>query len=49
MDLFTLTKPNQSKRWSEPGNVHYSKAGSDAQGDQVAKVILQALGKGDAE
>ncbi|MDP4644433.1 MAG: SGNH/GDSL hydrolase family protein, partial [Opitutales bacterium] len=48
-DLFALTKPNHSKWWSEPGNVHYSKAGSNAQGDQVAEIILKALGKGGAE
>ncbi|WP_411827865.1 SGNH/GDSL hydrolase family protein [Luteolibacter sp. AS25] len=44
-DLFTLTKPNQSKWWSEPGNVHYKKVGSNAQGEHVAKIILDTLGK----
>ncbi|CAA6678389.1 MULTISPECIES: SGNH/GDSL hydrolase family protein [unclassified Lentimonas] len=48
-DLFTLTKPNQPKWWSEPGNVHYNKTGSNAQGDQVAETILKALEQSDAE
>ena len=48
-DLFTLTKPNQPQWWSEPGNVHYKKAGSNAQGDQVAEIILKTLGQDDAE
>ena len=44
-DLFSFTKPNQPKWWSKPGDVHYNKAGSDAQGDEVARVILSALDK----
>ena len=48
-DLFTLTKPNQPKWWSKPGNVHYQKAGSNAQGDQVTEIILKTLGKHGAE
>ena len=48
-DLFRLTKPNQHKWWSEPGNVHYNQAGSNGQGDQVANVVMETLGKGGAE
>ncbi|MGJ8641302.1 MAG: SGNH/GDSL hydrolase family protein [Opitutaceae bacterium] len=48
-DLFTLTKPNQPKWWSEPGNVHYNKTGSNAQGDQVAEIILKTLGQRGSE
>ena len=44
-DLFSFTKPNHSKWWSKPGDVHYNKAGSNAQGDEVARVILEALEK----
>lgn len=42
-DLFALTKPNHPEWWSKPGNVHYNKTGSNAQGDEVARVLLNAL------
>ncbi|MGJ8644406.1 MAG: SGNH/GDSL hydrolase family protein [Luteolibacter sp.] len=48
-DLYTLTKKNHADWWSEPGNVHYNKTGTNAQGDEVARVILETLGEGDAE
>lgn len=42
-DLYTLTKPNQEKWWIKPGDVHYNKQGSTAQGTEVAKIITKAL------
>ncbi|MGJ8634886.1 MAG: SGNH/GDSL hydrolase family protein [Luteolibacter sp.] len=48
-DLYTLTKENHSDWWSTPGNVHYNKSGSNAQGDEVARVILETLRKGNTE
>jgi hypothetical protein len=44
-DLYGLTKPNQSKWWKGPGNVHYTKLGTTAQGDMVASTILNTLEK----
>ena len=44
-DLFTLTKPMQSKWWTRPGNVHFNEKGYTAQGDQVAKHVEEALAK----
>ncbi len=38
-DLYTFTKPNHEQWWSRPGNVHYNKAGIQAQGEEVARVI----------
>lgn len=40
-DLFTFTKPNQSEWWTKPGDVHYLEAGKNAQGDEVARIILE--------
>ena len=42
-DLFSFTKPNHPEWWSEPGNVHYNETGKNAQGDEVARVILNAI------
>ena len=42
-DLFTFTKPNQPEWWLAPGNVHYLDAGKNAQGDEVARIILGSL------
>ena len=42
-DLFSLTKPNHAEWMIEPKDVHYNDKGSDAQGDQVAKSIMEAL------
>ncbi|MHC5056438.1 MAG: SGNH/GDSL hydrolase family protein [Planctomycetota bacterium] len=47
-DLYGFTKPNQSKWWVRPGNVHYGPEGRKAQGDEVARAILKALGREDA-
>ena len=44
-DLYGLTKPNQSKWWRIPGNVHYNNLGTTAQGDKVASTILKTLEK----
>ena len=46
-DLYTFTKPNQPKWWTRPGNVHFKPNGCKAQGEEVARVVLQAL-KGQA-
>ena len=42
-DLFGFTKPNHEAWWTKPGNVHYNDEGKNAQGDEVARVILKAL------
>jgi alpha-L-fucosidase len=42
-DLHAFTKPNHSKWWRKPGDVHYNEAGSIAHGTQVAEVIRPAL------
>ena len=42
-DLFKFTKPNHEVWWTKPGNVHYNDEGKNAQGDEVARVILKAL------
>ena len=44
-DLFSFTKPKQKEWWSSPGNVHFTKKGTDSQGDEVARVISKALEK----
>ena len=44
-DLYTLVKPNQSKWWTRPGNVHFNADGNEALGKQVSETILQALQK----
>jgi len=44
-DLYAFTKPNQARWWVEPGNVHYNGAGQKAQGDEVARIIREALDK----
>ena len=45
-DLFTFVKPNHSKWWTRPGNVHYSSDGSAQLGKRVAKSISKALAAG---
>jgi lysophospholipase L1-like esterase len=42
-DLFGFTKPKQPEWWAKPGDVHYNPVGQQAQGDEVARVILKAL------
>ncbi|MBW8035325.1 MAG: alpha/beta hydrolase fold domain-containing protein [Planctomycetes bacterium] len=42
-DLYRFTKPNQPKWWSKPGNVHFTEEGYNAQGSQVARIILESL------
>ena len=42
-DLYQFTKPNQSDWWTSPGNVHYTELGENAQGDEVARVILESI------
>jgi hypothetical protein len=38
-DLYQLTKPNHSKWWIKPGDVHYNELGKTKQGDKVSSVI----------
>lgn len=42
-DLFIFTKPNHPEWWVAPGNVHYKSVGSNAQGDEVARVVIDSL------
>ena len=42
-DLYNFTKPNHEAWWTNPGNVHYNDEGKNAQGDEVARIILKAL------
>lgn len=42
-DLYAFTKPHHAAWQRAPDNVHYNEAGSNAQGDEAARVILQAL------
>lgn len=42
-DLFRFTKPRQPEWWTRPGNVHFNPVGRSAQGNEVARVLLQAL------
>lgn len=42
-DLYTFTKPKQPEWWVAPGNVHFLEIGKNAQGDEVARVILDSL------
>jgi hypothetical protein len=42
-DLYAFTKPNQPKWWTRPGNVHFGTEGRKAQGNEVARVLLNAL------
>lgn len=42
-DLYSFTKPNRSKWWVSPGNVHYGPEGRKAQGNEVARIILNEL------
>jgi hypothetical protein len=44
-DLYTFTKANHAKWRASPGDVHYNATGKNAQGDEVAKVILTTLAK----
>jgi hypothetical protein len=44
-DLYAFTKPHYAKWQASPGNVHYNNTGMNAQGDEVARVILKALSK----
>ncbi|PNW28406.1 SGNH/GDSL hydrolase family protein [Formosa algae] len=42
-DLYAFTKPHQASWAQEPGNVHYNSLGSQEQGKEVARVILENL------
>ena len=42
-DLYGFTKPHHSEWWTKPGDVHYKSKGREAQGDEVTRVILNAL------
>ncbi|WP_442511818.1 alpha-L-fucosidase [Novipirellula sp. SH528] len=42
-DLYSFTKPHQPQWWSKPGDVHYKTEGRNAQGDEVARIILESL------
>ena len=42
-DLYQFTKPNHSKWWSKPGDVHYKMQGRNAQGDEVSRTVLESL------
>jgi hypothetical protein len=42
-DLYTFTMPHHSEWWIAPDNVHYNETGWSAQGDEVARVILNVL------
>jgi len=42
-DLYSFTKPNQTKWRLKPGDVHYAKQGRKAHGERVAKIINQSL------
>ena len=44
-DLYSFTKPNQTQWAAKPGDVHFNKQGRDAQGDEVARIILNSLPK----
>ena len=44
-DLYSLTKPNQPKWWTKPGNVHFNAKGQKAQADQTAAAIIAELAK----
>ena len=44
-DLYQFTLPNQPTWWTKPGNVHFNMQGRNAQGDEVAKIILESLPK----
>ncbi|TWT91241.1 SGNH/GDSL hydrolase family protein [Neorhodopirellula pilleata] len=44
-DLYYFTKPNHSKWWAKPGDVHYGTEGRNAQGDEVSRIILDSLPK----
>lgn len=47
-DLFSFTKPHHAQWWTRPGNVHYNQQGKTAQGDEVTRIIMEALSKDDA-
>lgn len=42
-DLYKFTKPNQEDWWVKPGDVHYAETGKNQQGDQVVKVMREAI------
>lgn len=42
-DLYSFTKPHQQSWWTRPGNVHFVEQGFNAQGDEVARIIEEAL------
>ena len=42
-DLYSFTKPKQKEWWTSPGNVHFTRKGTDAQGNEVARIISEAL------
>jgi hypothetical protein len=42
-DLYTFTKPHHAEWRIAADNVHYNEKGWSAQGDEVARIILNAL------
>ena len=44
-DLYGFTKPKFDIWQVEPGNVHYTREGQNAQGDEVARIISAELSK----
>ena len=44
-DLHAFTKPHYGEWCTKPNNVHFNTTGSNAQGDEVARVIGEALSK----
>ena len=42
-DLYSFTKPNQPQWMAKAGDVHYKMLGRNAQGDEVARTILDLL------
>jgi protein involved in ribonucleotide reduction len=44
-DLYAYTKPNHARWCRTPLNVHYNNKGMNAQGDEVARIILESLSK----
>lgn len=42
-DLYGFTKPQQRDWWVKPGDVHFSELGKNRQGDEVARVIREAV------
>jgi hypothetical protein len=44
-DLYTFTKPHQPEWWTKPGNVHFNNVGRNAQGGEVARILLASLSR----